>query len=177
MIIDVNGYHGTWPYWPTINSDPEAMLAKMDRYGIGRVFLSSLKAAFADVEGGNAEMLQVVRQRPDRFSPAFTYSPYAAGRERYREELLRERPCIVKLFPVSQAYEPAEEPFIVELLELAAAALRRAAHRRHRGAASPNGGHPERRQLRAGTPIRPGRDAPQPERLYRNVRHDGSAGD
>ncbi len=117
MIIDVNGYHGTWPYWPTLHSDTESMLAKMDKYGISRVFLSSLKAAFSDVDGGNAEMLEVVHRFPERFSPAFTYSPYAAGRERYREELLHERPCLVKLFPQSQAYEPAEEPFIAELLD------------------------------------------------------------
>lgn len=117
MIIDVNGYHGTWPYWPTIHSDTDAMLAKMDKYGISRVFISSLKAAFSDVAGGNAEMLEVVHQYPERFSPAFTYSPYAAGRESYREELLRERPCMVKLFPTPQAYEPTEEPFIAELLE------------------------------------------------------------
>ena len=121
MILDVNGYVGTWPYWPTHQSDADSMLRHMDRCGIDRVFIASLKAAFSDVEGGNAEMLALVRKHPARFSPAFTYSPYAAHpegtRERYREELPAERPCLVKLFPVSQAYEPTEEPFIAELME------------------------------------------------------------
>lgn len=117
MILDVNGYCGTWPAWPTIHTSAEAMLAKMDRYGIDRVFIASLKAAFSDVEGGNAEMMEIVRRYPERFSPAFTYTPYEMGRERYREELAQERPCLVKLFPIQQAYEPAEEPFIAELLD------------------------------------------------------------
>jgi predicted TIM-barrel fold metal-dependent hydrolase len=117
MIVDINGYYGTWPHWPTRNTSVAEMLAQMDKYGITRVFLSSLKAAFSDVERGNAEMLAVVRQHPNRFAPAFTYSPWSAGKARYREELLAEPSRIVKLFPVSQGYEPLEEPFIAELME------------------------------------------------------------
>jgi predicted TIM-barrel fold metal-dependent hydrolase len=117
MILDVNGYCGTWPYWPTLNSDLPGMLAKMDKYGIDRVYIASLKAAFADVRSGNAEMLATVRQYPERFAPAFTYSPFAPGKESYRDDLLAEPHRIVKLFPISQGYEPLEEPFIAELLE------------------------------------------------------------
>src|SRR5579862_79802 len=117
MILDVNGYYGVWPYWPTLRSDVAGMLDQMDRCGIDRVFLSSLKAAFSDVEGGNAEMLEVVRRHPTRFAPAFTYSPYAFGKERYRDELLAVPHRLVKLFPIQQSYEPLEEPFIAELLE------------------------------------------------------------
>jgi predicted TIM-barrel fold metal-dependent hydrolase len=117
MIIDVNGYCGTWPYWPLLHGDADAMLAKMDKYGIDRVYISSLKAVFSDVEGGNAEMLTLVRQHPTRFAPAFTYSPYAAGRERYHEELLSVPQRLVKLFPIQQGYEILEEPFSGELLD------------------------------------------------------------
>ncbi|HZP80673.1 MAG TPA: amidohydrolase family protein [Chthonomonadaceae bacterium] len=117
MILDVNGYYGSWPYWPLLNGDPDAMLAKMDKYGIMRVYLSSLKAVFSDVERGNAEMLALVRQHPARFAPAFTYTPYAAGKERYREELLSVERRLVKLFPIPQGYEPLEEPYIAELLD------------------------------------------------------------
>jgi predicted TIM-barrel fold metal-dependent hydrolase len=63
-------------------------------------------------------MLALTRQYPARFAPAFTYSPYAPGRERYREELLSAgEGRLVKLFPIQQAYEPSEEPFIAELLD------------------------------------------------------------
>jgi len=117
MIVDVNAYYGSWPYWALRNCDVESMLRKMDKYGIERAFVSSLKAVFADVEAGNNEILELVSRHPDRFSPAFTYSPYAHKRERFRSDLASHRPCLVKLHPLNHSYDLLEEPFIAELLD------------------------------------------------------------
>lgn len=121
MILDVHGYCGTWPYWPLRGGGPEAMLSAMDRCGIGRVYLASLKAAFADCRDGNAEMAALVARHPERFSPAFSFSPWAPGRESFRDDLLAAEKPLVKLFPISQGYEPLEEPFVAELLEFCGA--------------------------------------------------------
>lgn len=117
MIIDVNAYFGTWPYWGMDATDPESLLMKMDKYGIDRAFVCSLRGVFQDTQAGNAETLDWVSRHPDRFAPALTYSPYGRGRERYREELCSVPGCLVKLFPIQHSYEPQEEPFITELLD------------------------------------------------------------
>ncbi|RJP30467.1 MAG: hypothetical protein C4527_09835 [Candidatus Omnitrophota bacterium] len=117
MIIDINGYFGIWPYWPLRGGDPASMLAKMVQYKIGRIFISSLKSVFSDPQGGNAEIKNAVARHPRRFLPAFTYSPYAAGWDGYREDCEEAGICLIKLFPAHHTYHFAEEPRIAELLE------------------------------------------------------------
>jgi hypothetical protein len=117
MIIDINAYLGSWPYWPLIDNSADAMLAKMDRYGIEKAFLSSLKAVFTDPKEGNAEVLKAVGQHPDRFYPALSYSPYEKDRNRYQEELASIEVRMVKLFPINQSYDPLEEPFVEDLFD------------------------------------------------------------
>ncbi len=116
MIIDVNGYYGTWPYWPLRGGDPDAILNKMNRCNIDRVFISSLKSVFSDPDGGNQEIIELVSRHPDRFYPAFTYSPYASGFNKYEEDCTQASICLVKLFPVHHTYNLFEEPGISDLL-------------------------------------------------------------
>jgi len=121
-IVDVNAYHGQWPYWPLRNNDAESLLRRMDRYEINLAFVCSLKAIFADVEAGNAETLRLVRRYPQRFAPVFTYSPYAPGKERYRADVQESGACFIKLFPLHHSYDPLEELYICELLNFCAEA-------------------------------------------------------
>ena len=116
MIIDLNGYYGKWPYWPLRQSNVEAMLEKMDRYGISRVFLCSLRSIFTDPQTGNAEIKEIVKRYPHRFSPAFTYSPFAPGRKRFQEDCEEAGACLIKFFPRHHTYVSFEEPFIEEIL-------------------------------------------------------------
>lgn len=116
MIVDVHAYHGNWPYWPLRNNTIDSVLRSMDRYGIDKACLCSLKAVFADPEEGNRETIRVVRDYPDRFWPAFTYSPYAPGRGWFREECRQFDTKLIKLFPLNHSYRLLEEPFIEELL-------------------------------------------------------------
>ncbi|HQH72790.1 MAG TPA: amidohydrolase family protein [bacterium] len=116
MIIDINGYYGQWPYWPLRNGSEAALLSQMDRYAITCAVVSSLKGVFSDPDAGNREVLQLARAHPDRFLPALTYSPHAAGRDRYAEDFDGLPSGIVKLFPVQHTYDPLEETYIHELL-------------------------------------------------------------
>jgi len=117
MILDVHAYHGNWPYWPLRNHGIDSILKAMDRYGINQAFLCSLKAVFADTEAGNEETVRIVRDHPTRFMPAFTYSPYAPGKDNYREDCRRFETSLVKLFPLNHSYNLLEEPYIDELLD------------------------------------------------------------
>ncbi len=117
MIIDINMFFGHWPYWPLPDGDGDGVLRAMDRYGIERGFLSSLRGVFNDPEAGNAETLQLVGRHPDRFAPALTYSPYAKGWDRYEDELTQADWRIVELFPVNHNYDPLQEPAIKRICD------------------------------------------------------------
>ncbi|MCA9425676.1 MAG: amidohydrolase family protein [Candidatus Omnitrophica bacterium] len=118
MILDVNGYFGSWPYWPMKGTDPNAILEKMDRYGIDRVFLNSLRGVFTDPEEGNAETLRAVESCPDRFSPALTFSPYHPGYDNFISLLKEKQGCLLKLFPLNHSYQIHEEPRVEEVFNL-----------------------------------------------------------
>ena len=98
------------------NGSEAALLSQMDRYAITCAVVSSLKGVFSDPDAGNREVLQLARAHPDRFLPALTYSPHAAGRDRYAEDFDGLPSGIVKLFPVQHTYDPLEETYIHELL-------------------------------------------------------------
>ena len=117
QIIDVNGYCGVWPYWPLRSGDVESILTVMDRIGIDRVCVSSLKAVFTDPKAGNEEIKKMTRRHPDRFYPALTYSPYASGKEDYRTDWENDRSGLIKLFPLQHTYDPLEEPYAQKLLQ------------------------------------------------------------
>ncbi len=110
MIIDINGYHGNWPYWQLRDHEPPAMLAQMDRLNIDYVFLSSLKSVFSDPDGGNVEISTLVEMYPNRFYPAFTFSPYATNWDMFQKACENSAICLVKLFPMHHTYDPLEEP-------------------------------------------------------------------
>ena len=82
-VIDMHGHYGPFGgiYFPA----PEAkgMLATMDRSGVASIICSS-HAAFVDMERGNEEMAQVVRQHPGRFFGYCTINP------NYPESVTRE---------------------------------------------------------------------------------------
>lgn len=116
MIVDIHSYFGTWPYWAMEGTDADSALRNMDRCGIDKAFVCSLKGVFMDPAEGNAETLAAVERHPDRLLPALSYSPYSRGRERYTAELSDHPARLVKLFPLQHSYDPLEEPFIEELL-------------------------------------------------------------
>lgn len=118
MILDVNGYFGSWPYWSMKETHPRSILKTMDRYGMDRLFLNSLRGVFTDPEEGNRETLEVVEEFPDRFLPALTFSPYGPGFEDFLRYLKDLPVCLVKLFPLNHSYQIHEEPKVEEVFNL-----------------------------------------------------------
>ncbi len=99
-------------------TDPQSVVEKMDRTGIDRVFINSLRSVFTDPLHGNRETLEVVETFPDRFYPALTFSPYSPGYEALRSILKNPPKCIVKLFPLNHSYQIHEEPKVEEILRI-----------------------------------------------------------
>lgn len=116
--IDVAGYFGTWPYWPLRHGSREEILRLMDRYGIERIVLASLRAIFSDWEEGNAEVRHLARCHPDRFCVAVTINPVLGRDHLTRLEEYRQDEAVVglRLYPVYHDYELTGGEEILEVL-------------------------------------------------------------
>ena len=120
MIVDIHGYFGTWPFWPIKTRTGDDLIRLMDRHGIDKVGVCSLRAIFDDWERGNEEMLDLTRERGDRLIGFATVAPVfgeaAVDRlPRYREQGVRG----VRLFPYYHGYALAEDPMLDRILEKA----------------------------------------------------------
>ena len=61
MIVDINGYFGNWPFWPIKNRTGDDLIRLMDRYGIAKAAVCSLRGIFDHWERGNEELLDLIR--------------------------------------------------------------------------------------------------------------------
>ena len=57
MTTDFNAFIGVWPYWenPYADSSGEGLIRLMDKHGIKRGVIVSLRAVFDDIRLGNDE--------------------------------------------------------------------------------------------------------------------------
>jgi len=120
MIVDINGYVGNWPFWPIRNRTGDDLVRLMDRYGIDRVAVCSLRGIFDHWERGNEEVLDLVRTYRDRVIGFATVTPVfgEAALEmlpRYREEGVRG----LRLFPYYHGYALAEDLMLDRILKRA----------------------------------------------------------
>ncbi|MCE5228176.1 amidohydrolase family protein [bacterium] len=116
MIIDMNTYIGSLPYWQLRHNDADGLVGQMDRAGIERAFVSSTRGYFTYSPDGNDETLAACAKHPDRLWPALTFNPYPNGLE-YRGLLDQPGPKIVKLMPQHQNFVLSEEPGIAEMID------------------------------------------------------------
>jgi len=116
--IDVTGYFGTWPYWPLRHGSPDEILRLMDRYGIERLVLGSLRAIFSDWEEGNEEVRRLARQHPDRFRVAATINPILGRDHLARLQEYQEDELIVglRLYPIYHDYDVPDETALLPAL-------------------------------------------------------------
>lgn len=118
MIIDMNTYFGVFPFWELRNNGPEGLIGQMDKYGIDRAFVSSLRGVYQHDGAGNEETLEACGRHPDRLWPALTFNPHRFEPWTIREELGRADVRMVKLFFANHSYDPNEEPRIAELMQV-----------------------------------------------------------
>jgi predicted TIM-barrel fold metal-dependent hydrolase len=90
MIIDVNAFLGHYPFRRLRFTSAVRMIEHMDTHGIDMAVVSSLNAVFyRDAHSGNEELLQEVRQFPDRLIPIATVNPKYVGWERDLEDSVK----------------------------------------------------------------------------------------
>lgn len=116
MIIDLNAYIGSLPYWQLRHADADGLVRQMDKAGIERAFVSSVRGYLVSDIDGNKETLAACAQHPDRLWPAFTFNPYPNGMVSL-ELLDAPGPRIVKFALAHQNFFLHEEPSIHELAE------------------------------------------------------------
>ena len=73
-VIDLHAHYGHFGgiYMP--NSDPEQMIATMDRCGV-EIIVSSGHTALADMSRGNAEIVAITERYPGRWYAYLTFNP------------------------------------------------------------------------------------------------------
>jgi predicted TIM-barrel fold metal-dependent hydrolase len=124
MEIDFSAYLGVFPFWENKYADAsgDGMIRLMNRDGIKRAVVLSLRAVYDDIEAGNTEMFKAVERYPDRLIPAVTISPYMG---RHYKRLMRDYRMagarVLKLFPFYHSYSlsPTRDEDINEMMTLA----------------------------------------------------------
>ncbi len=117
--IDINAYFGHWQYWDLRHKTPEELVAQMDRFGIERALVTSLRGVFVDWRAGNEETLAASRKYPDRLVPAVTLSPFMGGGAEGLNRLIDAGARAVRLYSSFHSYR-LDSRFVDEICRNAA---------------------------------------------------------
>lgn len=106
MIIDINASLGPYPFRSLRHTTAAAMIAQMDRAGIGRAVVTSMPAVFyRDGHEGNRELRAEIAGHPERFIPVATINPKYVGWERDLAEAVETwKMPLVTLLPEHHGY-------------------------------------------------------------------------
>jgi predicted TIM-barrel fold metal-dependent hydrolase len=104
MRLDVNACFGHWPYWDLHHKSPEDLLGSMDRNGIDRAVVMSLRGLFIDWRQGNDETLMAAGNHTGRLIPAATISPFLEGTVKDVNRLADAGVRIIRLYPSFHNY-------------------------------------------------------------------------
>lgn len=104
MWLDVNACFGHWQYGDLYHKTPEDLIGLMDRNGIDRAVVLSLRGIFLDWREGNRETLEAAVKYPERFVPTATISPFLGGNADGLRRALDAGARGVRLFPAFHSY-------------------------------------------------------------------------
>jgi predicted TIM-barrel fold metal-dependent hydrolase len=120
LIIDINGYCGTWPYWPIKYTNGHDLVALLDRFRIDCVAVTSTKGAFVGCAEGNADTARVVQEHASRLIGFCTVSPTDGPQA---VEQLRDCHAQglkgLRLFPQHHLYRLDDDPVLADILATA----------------------------------------------------------
>ena len=115
MRFDANAFFGHWPYWPLPQTDGQGVLRLMDRHGIERAAITSLRGLHGDWHEANAETFELTGNHPDRLVPIGCMSPMREGGAVALRRLVENGVRGVRLYPsLLQGYSLAS-PFADEV--------------------------------------------------------------
>jgi|SRR5215510_2541698 len=113
--IDLNGYFGNWPYWRLRHGSEDEILRLMDKFGISRMVVTSLRAIFSDWAQGNEEVKRMVRSHPDRFLWSTSINPVLGENHIAKfEEYLNDATTGLYLYPLYHNYDLKGQGSILE---------------------------------------------------------------
>ena len=119
MIIDLNAYAGHWPFHPVVG-DLETVRASLRAYGVDRVCISPLEAAWRrNPHVCNAEVYRAAERFEDVWPVPVLDPTVATWREELARAVRQPKVRLVKLLP---AYSPYALPEADALLEAVARA-------------------------------------------------------
>jgi predicted TIM-barrel fold metal-dependent hydrolase len=117
--IDINACFGHWQYWDLHHKTPAELVALMDRLGIDRALVTSLRGVFVDWRAGNEEALAAAANHPNRLIAAVTLSPFMDGGAGELERLIAAGARAVRLYPTFHSYR-LDSAFVDEICRTAA---------------------------------------------------------
>jgi predicted TIM-barrel fold metal-dependent hydrolase len=123
MLLDINAYVGHWPFKQIKFNTCEALLDRMDQFGVDISVISNLNGIFyKNTQPANKELfdeIQSKRQFRDRFIPFAVINPIYAG---WRDDLEECRTKFgmkgIRLYPKYHDYD-LSDPTCIELVKLA----------------------------------------------------------
>ncbi len=121
MRFDINACFGHWQFWGLQHKSPEELLRLMDRFGIDKAAVMSLRGMQLDWREGNAETLAVVHRHADRLVACATISPFLGGDGNQCRRVLDAGFRMLRLYPSFHNY-PLDSTFVDQVCVAAAAA-------------------------------------------------------
>lgn len=117
--FDVNACFGHWPYWDLRHTSAGDLVTQMDRNGIDRAAVISLRGLLLDWRAGNDETLAAATRYPERLVPMATISPFLQGDGAELKRLVDAGMRGVRLYPGFHNYR-LDDPFVDDICRMAA---------------------------------------------------------
>lgn len=122
MLVDSNAYIGHWPFRQLPYNTCEALLGRMDQFGVEAAVLSNLNGIFyKNTQPANEELAHAIRARRtfrDRFIPFAVINPIYGGWKNDLDTCTRQLEMQgIRLFPQYHGYS-LDHPALVELVKL-----------------------------------------------------------
>lgn len=119
MLFDVNAFFGHWPHSPLPHTSGEDALCLMDRFGIDRAAITSLRGLYGDWHEANAETMVLTEAYPDRLTPIACMSPMNGGGDEALRQLVEQGFRGVRLYPMLLQGYSLRSPFAAEVCDAA----------------------------------------------------------
>src|SRR5690606_15227847 len=119
MLIDINAYIGHWPFKQLQYNTCEALLKRMNRFGVDISIISNLHGLFyKNTQSANRELFNELTSKrvfSDRFIPFAVINPiYAGWKNDFKESVNKFGMRGLRLYPKYHDYE-ITDPSLVEL--------------------------------------------------------------
>jgi uncharacterized protein len=119
MRVDINACFGHWPYWDLPHKTAEDLVGLMDRNGIEKAAVVSLRGVLVDWRAGNDETLATAARHSGRLIPVATLSPFMNGNGDELRRLADSGMRGVRLYPLFHSY-PLDSDFTDDVCRAAA---------------------------------------------------------